>query len=149
MTNKQPVKEFLIYNRNNTCIFHIDLQESELFNKANQVLTDKNAKHRLENIYGLLFSLRSYSKQFVNNNDTLKNFSTSQYKLHYYEFINGLRFVILSAPTKTDYSGFLKEIFKCFYVNMISNNTFTDNETYINNTLFTEAVGNYLKEINV
>ena len=80
-------------------------------------------------------------------NDIFKNFSTSEYKLHYLELINGLRLILLTNPTKADYAFNLKEIFKNYYVNLISNNLFIDKEGFITNEIFIESVRSYLKSI--
>lgn len=152
--NNTRVKEFFIFNRDATCIYHIDLQENVVINKAVNVVTDKKLEFKYKDIYGLLFSMRNFMKKFSTNKesthrDNFKSFSTSQYKLHYLELINGLRLIILSSPTKADYSGFLKEIYKKYYCNLISSNLFFDKNSYINNSLFNELLINYLNEIVV
>lgn len=151
MNKKPTVKEFFIFNRLGNCIYHLDLQDNSSSNKAFKMVTDKKLEHRYKLIYGLLFSMRSFVKKFSSNKETetFKNFSTSQYKLHIVEFLNGLRFVILSSPTSSDYGGFIKELFKNYYVTIISSNLFTDKDAYINNSLFTELTLRYLREITL
>ena len=144
-------------------MLHLDFQdESTLFNNPDNVnndyvitnkavdqISDKKLENRYKLIYGLLFSMRSFVKKVSTNKetDTFRNFSTSEYKLHYIELINGLRFIILTNPTKSDYANNLKEIFKNYYFPLISSNMFADKDAFITNEIFIESVKNYLKTI--
>jgi hypothetical protein len=94
--------------------------------------------------------MKSFVKNLspARNVDLLKNFATMDYKLHYVEFLNGLRFVMISAPSKTDYTSQLKELFSIFYVNLITKNIYMNKEEPIKNELFLEGVFNYLNSFN-
>jgi hypothetical protein len=81
--------------------------------------------------------------------DNMKSFSTNSYKLHYYEILNGLRFVAISKPMKGDLTNNLKEIFSAFYVNFISKNIFIKKDEPIKSDMFMELVYNYLININI
>ncbi len=146
------ILEFFIFNRNGICLTHLDLQEDPLIptNKALNLMTDKKNENRYKLIFGLLFSMKSFIKNISSNKSTdfFKSFLTSTYKLHYVEFLNGLRFVVLSSPTKSDFSTYLKEIYSAYYVNFISKNIFVGKEDPIKNEIFLELVMNYLNSIN-
>ncbi len=144
------VKEFFIFNRYGICLCHIDLQNDENINKANCVITDRKLENRYKLIFGLLFSMKTFVKKISTNpdNEKFKNFKTSEYKLHYLELINGLRFIILSSPTNSDYASYLNDIYNSFYVSLISLNPFIDKNSTINNQVFLDLTRTYLSSIN-
>jgi hypothetical protein len=113
-------------------------------------MNDKNIENRYKLIFGLLFSMKSFVKNISPNKnfDFFKSFLTSNYKIHYVEFLNGLRFVIISTPIKMDLSQTLKDIYAAFFVNFISKNILINKEEQINNELFIELVSSYLNSLN-
>ena len=158
--NNLLVKEFFIFNRNNTCLLHLDFLEINsidnnsdgqfiLQNKAVNQASDKKLENRYKLIYGLLFSMRTFVKKVSINkdNEVFKNFSTSDYKLHYLELINGLRFILITTPTKASYINNLKEIFRFYYNPLISNNSFVDKDAYITSDVFINSSVKYLKTL--
>lgn len=142
------INEFFIFTRSGTCVFHLDFTEKTVYNKSSSI--DKTAEHRYKLIFGLLFSMKSFVKNLspVKQTDVFKNFVTINYKLHYVEFLNGLRFVLISAPLKTDFTTQLKEIFSIFYVNLITKNINVNKEEVIKNEIFLEGVHSYLSSFN-
>ncbi len=149
---KSQILEFFIFHRNGTCICHIDKIDNQdvVINKAINPSSNKESEHRYKLLYGMLFSMKSFVKTLspIKSADCLRSFSTSNYKLHYAEFINGLRFVCLSTPTSNDYSDELRKIHKLFYTTLIANNMFINTEEQIKNDIFLEQVNNYLAMIN-
>jgi hypothetical protein len=150
--NARIILEFFIFNRNGVCLVHLDLQEDQLLvsNKALNVGNDKKNDNRYKLIFGLLFSMKSFVKNISPNRnmDFFKSFVTSNFKLHYVEFLNGLRFIITSTPIKADLTQHIKDIYAAFYVNFISKNILINKEEPINNDLFMELVSNYLNSLN-
>jgi hypothetical protein len=151
-SNSLQILEFFIFNRSGVCLLHLDFQEDQLVlsNKALNVMNDKNIENRYKLIFGLLFSMKSFVKNISPNKnfDFFKSFLTSNYKIHYVEFLNGLRFVIISTPIKMDLSQTLKDIYAAFFVNFISKNILINKEEQINNELFIELVSSYLNSLN-
>lgn len=150
---KSPfVKEFMIFSRDGKCIYHIDFEDLSINNKVLDVNVNKKLENRHKIIAGLLFSLKNFMKDIPEKQkDYLKSFSTSQYKLHFQEFINGIKFVIISIPTKVEYSGLLREMFKKYYTPLISYKLSVepyDKNAIITNKLFDELVISYLSKVN-
>lgn len=149
ISNTNNIHEFFIFNRSGVCIFHLDFQDKTIINKS--ISFDKMIEHRYKLIFGLLFSMKSFVKNLspVKAVDILKSFITINYKLHYVDFVNGLRFVMISAPLRTDFSSQLKEIFSIFYVNLISKNISINKEEPLKNELFLEGVHCFLNSFNL
>ena len=143
------IHEFFIFNRSGVCIFHLDFQDKILTNKC--LTFDRLIEHRYKLIFGLLFSMKSFVKNLSPNksSDIFKNFATINYKLHYVDFLNGLRFVMITSPLKFDFTLQLKEIFSIFYVNLVSKNTSINKEEPVKNELFLEGVHSFLNSFNL
>ena len=148
------ILEFLIFHRNGTCLCDLDnFDENNKLSVINKVFTssaNKENEHRYKLIYGMLFSMKSFVKTLspIKTKDHLKNFSTSNYKLHYTEFLNGLRFIFITTPSQFEYNEELKKIHQLFYTPLISKNIFSGQEEQIKNEVFLEKVYNYICAIN-
>jgi hypothetical protein len=146
IVNTNMIQEFFIFSRAGVCLLHIDLQEEQfnLNNKAATLTKDKEDRYKL--IFGLLFSMKSFVKNLSTrkNEDSLKSYATSAYKLHYLELLNGLRFVLLTKPMKQELTTLLKDIYSSLYVTFISKNIFTNKDEPFKNEIFLELVYSYL-----
>jgi hypothetical protein len=145
------ILEFFIFNRSGVCLLHLDLQEEQIVVTNKVINCDKKSEDRYKLIFGLLFSMKSFVKNLSPKKpeDILKTFSTNSYKLHYLELLNGLRFVAISKPIKTDLTNMLKDIYSAFYVNFISKNIFIKKDDLIKSDIFMELVYNYLINITI
>ena len=135
MSTKYPkILEFLIFHRNGTCLCDLDnFEENNKVNITNKVFTssaNKENEHRYKLIYGMLFSMKSFVKTLspIKTKDCLKSFSTSNYKLHYTEFLNGLRFIFITTPSTFELNEELRNIHGLFYTPLISKNIFSEQE---------------------
>ena len=154
MSGQKKILEFLIFHRNGTCLCDLDsFDENNQVTVTNKVFTssaNKENEHRYKLIYGMLFSMKSFVKTLspTKNQDSLKSFNTSNYKLHYIEFINGLRFIFISTPSNIDLGDELRNIHRLFYTPLISKNVFNSQEEQIKNEVFLEKVYNYVSKLN-
>ena len=154
MSGQKKILEFLIFHRNGTCLCDLDsFDENNQVTVTNKVFTssaNKENEHRYKLIYGMLFSMKSFVKTLspTKNQDSLKSFNTSNYKLHYIEFINGLRFIFISTPSNIDLGDELRNIHRLFYTPLISKNVFNSQEEQIKNEVFLEKVYNYISKLN-
>lgn len=153
----KKIIEFFIFHRNSTCLLHLEPQEDKnlISNKAITASSNKENEHRYKLLFGLLFSMRSFVKQVSPDNgkndpnkDALKSFSTANYKVHYEEFLNGLRFIIITTPMKSYLGDAMRTIFQNFYTTLISKNVFANPEEQIKNEVFMELVNSYLITLN-
>ena len=155
--DKLRILEFFIFHRNGTCLFHLDMQDKEnerdknIKNKALAPSTNKEAEHRYKLLYGMLFSMKSFVKTLSpkdKSEEKLKSLSTSKYTLHYAEYMNGLRFILMTSKTELSFIDKLNIIHKRYYTNLISKNIFVNLEDQIKNDHFLDEVYKYLDEYN-
>ena len=151
-SSKLQILEFFIFNRSGICLLHLDFQNDQntITNKALESNKEKTNENRYKLIFGLLFSMKSFVKNISPNRtvDFFKSFATSNYKLHYTEFLNGLRFVCITTVIKGDLTANLKEIFSAYYVNFVSKNILMNKDEPFKNELFIELTYNYLNNLN-
>ena len=109
------IYEMLIFTRKGECIFHLDLTDTLDFNDITKV----NARRKL--VFGLLLSLKSYVKML--SAEEFKCYSTEWYKLHFYELLTGIKFVLISSPKIAgDLTHVLKNIYIYQYIPFLSKN---------------------------
>ena len=144
------IQEFFIFNKSGVCLYHLDLQEGPNIQNKALFAGDKTNLDRYKLIFGLLFSMKSFIKNVSpdKSKDMFKSFFNTNYKLHYYEFLNGLRFIVFSIPMKLDLSNYLKEIYSAYYVNFISKNVFANKDEQIKSEIFSDLVSGYLTNLN-
>lgn len=92
------------------------------------------------------FSLSSHTRR----SKTFHSYTTSTYKLHYYESPTGYKFVLLTDPGVGSIVDSLKHIYRSIFVPYISNNTLYQVQTgdKIDCHLFIENLNSYLKASN-
>uniref|UniRef100_A0A7S3J3V8 Trafficking protein particle complex subunit n=1 Tax=Euplotes harpa TaxID=151035 RepID=A0A7S3J3V8_9SPIT len=109
------IYELMIFTRKGDCIFHLDLTGTLDFTDLGKI------KARRKLIFGLLHSLKSYVKMLSANE--FKCYATERYKLHIYELITGIKFVLISSPKiPGDLTHVLKNLYITQYIPFLSKN---------------------------
>jgi len=73
-------------------------------------------------------------------NDSFNSYSTSTYKLHYFETATGLKFVVTTDPKTPSLQQYLSKLYSDVYVEYVIKNPFCKLGEYINCTLFVSAL---------
>ncbi len=82
----------------------------------------------------------------VNRQDPFVAYRTSAYKLHFYETLSKLRFVLLTDPLAETLPmrETLKYIHEAIYVETVAKNTLVTGEGGVSNALFRTALNRYI-----
>ena len=86
-------------------MYHHDLykskKEGDLKGLIDLSNPDKKVVEKQKLVFGLLWSLKSFSSMVAcdHPNQSFKNFSTSQFSLHFLEIPTGLKLILLTDPT--------------------------------------------------
>uniref|UniRef100_A0A060SXU1 Trafficking protein particle complex subunit n=1 Tax=Blastobotrys adeninivorans TaxID=409370 RepID=A0A060SXU1_BLAAD len=72
-------------------------------------------------IFGIVFSLRNMVRKLTDE-DAFTTYSTSQYKLHYYETPSNLRFCLLTDPKMDNLKVALQQIYVSLYTEYVVKN---------------------------
>ena len=129
------VYEFLIFNRRGDCLLHEDYTNT-------QPMHDKRVmKERQKLVFGLLWSLREFSKMISPGPlVTFNNYATHSYRLHVYELMTGIKFVaITSLELSEDLKNTLKQV-HMLYVTYLAKNVGYELGTEIRSPIFKRLV---------
>uniref|UniRef100_A0A7S4P1M2 Trafficking protein particle complex subunit n=1 Tax=Paramoeba aestuarina TaxID=180227 RepID=A0A7S4P1M2_9EUKA len=97
------VFNLFIFNRRGDCLFY------QQWDRTNAPLSLAEEQKLM---FGLIYSLKSFvSKSSPQTGDTFKYYKTSTYKLHFFESLTGIKFILLTEPGAGDLSATLKEIY--------------------------------------
>ena len=133
------IYEMMIFTRKGDCIFHLDLTGTLDFTDATKI----QARRKL--IFGLLLSLKSYVKMLSANE--FKSYTTERYKLHVYELLTGIKFVLISSPKiPGELTSLLKNIYTSQYIPFLSKNIAYKIGTQIKCKHFRENIEDELKQ---
>ncbi|KAH3671950.1 hypothetical protein OGAPHI_000136 [Ogataea philodendri] len=138
----------------------------ELIQKGSVNTQNNNNMSKL--LFGTLFSLKKIAvslctppaetaqeEEFyvsnLNNFNKLRSFQTLNYKCHFYETINGLRFVVVTDPNARDLQTSLVDIYQHIYMDNVVRNPlmpveFREGEV-ISNDRFVLAIDDYWSSI--
>jgi len=100
-------------------------------------------------MYGMLYSLRQFCSKMSTNHDertALRGYKTSTYKLHYYESLTGVKFIMLTDPSAALMQEQLATIYREIFVEYVIKNPLykLDSDT-IKCDLFQSKLLDYLK----
>ncbi len=85
-------------------------------NGASQPRTTLSAEDDAKLIFGTVFSLRNMVRKLGGPDDSFISFRTGQYKLHYYETVSSIKFVMLTDTMTLNMRNVLHQIYVNLYV---------------------------------
>ncbi|GAA97052.1 uncharacterized protein L969DRAFT_611493 [Mixia osmundae IAM 14324] len=105
-------------------------------------------------VYGVVFSLRNMVKKLAGREEAFLSYSTSTYKLHFFETVTGYKFLLLSdlsAPGSLRHV--LKQIYQGAFIEFVVRNPLIQMDSHqsgrgIDNVAFRRAVGQFIATIS-
>ena len=100
----------MIFNKTGLCLYHHDIAKSKREGTLRGLIdidrTDKKHDEQEKLVFGLIWSLKSFASTVACDSpnqpsNAFKNFSTSQYSLHFFEVPTGLKIALLTNPTSS------------------------------------------------
>ncbi|EPS27316.1 Transport protein particle subunit bet5 [Penicillium oxalicum] len=102
-------------------------------------------------VFGTVFSLRNMVRKLGGDDDNFVSFSTSQYKLHYYETPTNIKFVMLTDTKSPSMRIALQQIYINLYVEYVVKNPLSPVEhpggIGVNNELFEESLEQFVTRV--
>lgn len=158
---------FSIFDRHCNCIYNREYSQSD-----NGSINKNNNTDISKLLFGIIYSLKNISSKLAgdssnsNNNDEsneitnktftnfLKSFSTNQFRIHYYESMTNLKFILISDNSIDNLQNILWELYSNYYVKYISLNylspvDFKSENDKINDNLFINETDNFLKNLPI
>lgn len=138
------IYSFWIFDRHTECIFRRIWNADAQNNAPN---TAAKAEDIAKLIFGISLSLRNMARK-LSNDDAFLAFSTSKYKLHYFETASNLKLVFLTDPGIETLSAALKRIYQTIYLDYVVKNPLSPVEHSggegVDNELFTMSLDAYV-----
>lgn len=101
-------------------------------------------------IFGVVFSLRNIVRKLTDD-DAFMTYSTSKYKLHYFETPSNIRFVMVSDPNMDSQLHVLKYLYSNVYVEYAVKNPLYHvdpvNSSILNNDLLVLGIESYISSL--
>ena len=100
----------MIFNKTGLCLYHHDIAKSKREGTLKGLIDIDNIEKKYDEkqklVFGLVWSLKSFATSMACESssqaqNTFKNFSTSQFSLHFFEVPTGLKIVLLTNPTSS------------------------------------------------
>ena len=100
-------------------------------------------------MYGMIFSIKSLLSRLSHKNskDGFVSYSTSKYKLHYFETATGLKFVINTDNSIGNLSDELWHLYSKIYVEYVVKNPLLKAGKEISSQLFTSSLDSYIQSL--
>jgi len=132
---------FYIFDNKDKCIF---------YHEWNRTRPVENQKEEEQLIIGLLKAINTFvSKTAPSESSQFQNYTTSTYKLHYFETATGLKFVLCTDPKTQSLATELRQIYSDYYVEYLSKNPLYQLGTPITCSLFLHSLDSYIKGLKI
>lgn len=150
------VYSFWIFDRHSDCIFHrewknVDRNSLETqanrrsasstidFPRAKPLPVPRSIQDETKLIFGIVFSLRNIVRKLTDE-DSFEVYTTSKYRLHYFEPASNIKFVLITDPKVDNLVNVLRQIYVSLYVEYVVKNPLSPiehtNGEGVNNQLF-------------
>lgn len=105
--------------------------------------SESNADDVAKIIFGVVYSLRTATRKLTGS-DSFLSFSTSQYKLHYFETPSNMKFAMFTDPNTQLLSAALQELYATLYIEYVIKNPITEG---LNNEMFSMSLDAFIKSL--
>ena len=132
---------FYLFDRNGTCLYYAE------WSRKKQLTMSKEEEFKL--MYGMIFSIKSFASRLspADMKDGFLNFTTSKYKLHFFETPSGLKFIMNTDLNVGNMRDVLHQIFSLLYVEYVVKNPLCELDKPITSELFKTKLDEYVKDL--
>lgn len=125
-----------IFDRHSDCIYR---REWNLLESVSGTEAENVAKI----IFGVVYSLRTATRKLTGS-DSFLSYSTSQYKVHYFETPSNLKLVLFTDPDTQLLSAALQELYATLYIEYVIKNPITDG---VDNEMFSMSLDAFIRSL--
>lgn len=152
------IYSFSIFDRHCNCIYNREFSSTD-----NGTINKNNNTDSSKLLFGVVYSLKNILSKLAGDSSIesqssisnfLKSFSTSQFRIHYYESLTNLKFIIITDNSIDNMQNILWELYSNFYVKHISLNylsqvDFKSEDEKIYNPNFINETDAFIKSLPV
>lgn len=164
------VYSFWIFDRHSDCVYHKEwknIDRSSLgdaqslkrrssgatasdFPRSKPLPAPRSTQDEAKLIFGIVFSLRNIVRKLTDE-DAFEVYTTSKYRLHYFEPPSNLKFVLITDPKVDNLVNVLKQIYVSLYVEYVVKNPLSPIEHTqgegVNNQLFVMSLEAFMTSL--
>ena len=135
------VYNLYIFDRNCTCLYY----KQWVRNKEAGISQDEEFKL----MYGMIFSIKSLLSRLSHKSskEGFLSYTTSKYKLHYFESATGFKFVLNTDTSVGSLSDELWHIYSNIYVEYVVKNPLIQAGEQITSKLFASKLDSYIQSL--
>ncbi|CAL1532697.1 unnamed protein product [Lymnaea stagnalis] len=133
---------FYLFDRNGTCLYYSE------WNRKKQLSMSKDEEYKL--MYGMIFSIKSFASRLspTDMKEGFLNFTTSKYKLHFFETPSGLKLIMNTDLSVGNMKDVLHQIFSSLYVEYVVKNPLCELDKPITSELFKNKLDEYVRSLS-
>ncbi|KAK9459064.1 Longin-like domain-containing protein [Lipomyces oligophaga] len=171
------IYNFYIFDRHCECIFHRDFKHPERVLQSSQIARKTNADGLLppkvrasegppkrsneplavddevKLVFGVVFSLRNIVSKLSGEKEAFFTYKTSKYRLHFFETLTNLRFVMITDLSVEGVRPILEQIYAGLFVEYVVKNPLSPPEHIggegVNNELFSLGLDRFLRPLAI
>ncbi|KAH9509435.1 Trafficking protein particle complex subunit 1 [Bulinus truncatus] len=130
---------FYLFDRNGTCLYYAE------WNRKKKLTMVRDEEFKL--MYGMLFSIKSFASRLspTDMKEGFLNFTTSKYKLHFFETPSGLKLILNTDLSVGNMKDVLQQIFSSFYVEYVVKNPLCQLDQPITSELFKAKLDEFVR----
>jgi len=100
-------------------------------------------------MYGMIFSIKSFASRLspTDMKEGFLNFTTSKYKLHFFETPSGLKFIMNTDLNVGNMKDVLQQIFSSIYVEYVVKNPLCELDQPVTSELFKVKMDEYIRSL--
>ncbi|GAM29007.1 hypothetical protein SAMD00019534_121830, partial [Acytostelium subglobosum LB1] len=131
-----------IFNKSGVCIY---------YEEWNRKKPSSNLAEEQKLLFGMLYSLKSFlsksSPRPMDPSTAFHCFKTTTYKLHFYETLSSVKFIILTDPNTPDLRDELKKVYSTVFIDYVIKNPLYEPNSIIKCELFITHLNQMIKQI--
>ncbi|XP_031567839.1 trafficking protein particle complex subunit 1-like [Actinia tenebrosa] len=128
-----------IFDRNGTCLHYEEWNRTKL--------SEMSREQEFKLMYGMLYSIKSFVARIspFDSKDSFLSYTTSKYKLHFYETPTGLKLIMNTDVNTHNARETLYEIYSKIYVEYVVKNPLCKLDEPIESELFKTKLDGFIK----
>ncbi|KAK6167226.1 hypothetical protein SNE40_021310 [Patella caerulea] len=133
------IYNFYIFDRNGVCLYYVE------WNRRKQ--SGMSSEEEFKLMYGMIFSIKSFVNR-ISPTDVKEGFmtyKTSKYRLHFFETLSGLKFIMNTDLNVGNIRDILQQIYSTIYVEYVIKNPIIELDKPITSELFKTKLDDYMK----
>ena len=130
-----------IFDRNCTCLYYKE------WSRKKEAGISQDEEFKL--MYGMIFSIKSFLSRLSHKSvkENFMGYSTSKYKLNYFETATGLKFVLNTDTSVGNLAEEMWHIYSKIYVEYVTKNPLIQPGEKITSQLFTSKLDTYIQSL--